>query len=314
MVQFRTGHPFRWVFRVSVFVLWVAEGERRIKQVLLSSAAFAAMTGFALLIDPPYGGYKTIVFDHISLAFVILASLPLVVGLASLPLRLITWRPRFIFLVLAGAMTSGLWLLCFPSAFGGVEGAMDPYVAKEWLASINEVHPLKGWREILIYLGAGALCLPLIPVVARKNYQRVALLILLVGLGALGETHYRFSGYIIIAAAFFLGTAFDKTRISSRRWIRLIAVSFATLLFLEAFAGEVLSDVFYVDLENRGGEDDGYNCDPYDVKDLLNDPNFMDSKIAAPIVADDINATPMLLYWTDLRTLAGKLSPRQPGH
>jgi hypothetical protein len=76
-------------------------------------------------------------------------------------------------------------------------------------------------------------------------------------------------------------------------------------LFGEAYGAQILSEVFYVDLESSGGEDDGYNCDPYDVKDLLNDPHFLGTKDTAPIVADDINATPMLLYWTNLRTLAG---------
>jgi hypothetical protein len=287
-----------------LFCLWVKEGESRLKQVLLSAGAFVGATGFALLVDPPYGGYGVIVFDHISLAFVVLASLPLVVGLAAMPFRFTGWVQRLVFLTIAGSVTAGLWLLCFPSALGGVQGAMDPYVAQEWLTSINEVHPLKGWREIVLYLGAGALCLPLIPVVTRNNGLRVAWLAILLGVGVMADRHYRFAGYSIIAAGFFLAYAFDCTRTSTRRRVRVIARTLAIMLFAGFFGAEVFSNVLGMDIEHPAEEDDGYNCDPYDVKDQLNDPAFLGDKETA-IVADDINATPMLLYWTRLRTLAG---------
>ena len=237
------GGFFAWLF-----LLWVREGSMRVRQILLSSAAFATSIDAALLIDPPNGSLSTIVYDHISMPLQTLACLPLAAGLC-LSLVRGSAMVRLACAGFAAAVLGGLYLAAWPGVVAGVEGAMDPYVKTEWLSDIGEVRPIHSYRTILLYLGPAMLGVLLTPLVTRRWIDRAVLAIGLLGLCAMGQAHYRFADYAVIAGALALAAALDRM-LTRRRSLRVIAVSLAVLLAGSFYSVEMLSSVFDISLEH----------------------------------------------------------------
>ena len=180
---------------IVLFYAWITQGAVRLRQLVLTAASFAITVTFALLVDPPYGGFAMPVLDHVSMAMQSGACIPLLIALGAVFLQPGTEVKRAGYVFIAAAITGGVWLLCYPFAIHGVEGAMDPYVTREWLSQIEEVLPVDNWRRGIFFLGPTLLAAALALTWRGRKLRREFILVSLLSLYILGQLHFRFALY-----------------------------------------------------------------------------------------------------------------------
>ncbi len=299
-----------------IFYLWLIEGETRLRQLLLSTASFSIVMTFALLVDAPYGGYDARILDRVSMPFQTLASIPFLLALGAYFVKPSNEFRRVGYLFLAGLVAGLFWLACYPFALDGVQGAMDPYVAREWLAQIEEVMPIHEWREILFYLGPGVIGALFVFKwhVPRERKEPV-----LFGLGflyILGQLHFRFALYIAVAAPYFLAYVYERSRRDNGEFpsgYRDYAKTAALGIMAVYVVVQICALIIHVDVmsepdKNKGKDDDvpdSVTCNPWLVRKPLSDAAWMGLGKTDPIIINEVNDASQLLYWTDVRTLAG---------
>ena len=321
------GALFGWLF-----LLWIRDGAPRNRQLLLAGLAFSIMVDAALLADPPYGGMLAVAFDHVSLPLQFLACLPALAALYAIARgetgRL--WHAGS-----AAIALCGLYVVFYPGILHGVEGAMDPFLRDDWLPQIGEVQPITNPVRLAVYLAPCMLFLLLAPVILHGwRRQAIAALCLLMML-VMGLLHYRMVEYPVIAASLVAGYYLDLSTAHRFRAVRLGMPVLVGLLLAGYYGLEVAESLFDIDIYSTGDhppivdngsrgqagiddphaddpvnddvddDDDDDDCSAYNVKDALNDSDWLGQGGEAPIVLNDINFAPALLYWTDLRTVGG---------
>ncbi len=164
--------------------------------LLRGGAAFLAIILLALAIDPPSGGRAALELDRISAAYVPLAALAVAVAFALTRLGGRRWLG-----VLFGAAAIAGWLALFPDVLRGPDAAAPEAAAM--FAAIEEMLPVRGWAQAVLFLGDGALALIFCLAMAWRGrswtwaYAAGAVLFML----ALGALHIRFATYATLAGA-----------------------------------------------------------------------------------------------------------------
>ncbi len=297
-----------------VFYLWLLDGRSRQLQVLTVATSFSALTTVSVLIDPPYGGYRVLAFDHPSLPVLSLAAVPVVVALFLEVVSSAGWRGRLTGLIAACTMTLGIWLWLFAVLLAPVMQHMDPAVSGEMDPTIAEwVHIRRLWSSFailgngLIGLFAGLLLLP-----RGRYYLPIAGLLL--ALAIVSREHLRFAGYFWIAGTFV--AAYSLQRILRRgpasasmpRTISVAIGAFLLVVFCQGFGSMIHTRAEAATKEPQK------SCQISNVAAALNDPAWRGVPAgSAPIFANDFETTPGLLYWTDARTVAGYYHRDIPG-
>ena len=123
-------------------------------------AGFFDVTGFALAIDPPSGGYGAAEIDRLSLVYVVLGLFLLTGGLALW--RLQYWRHsragRLIGVGLMAALLLG-WIGRFPQVAMGPYGVMDAADRARFFGAMQELQPVRGMRSLTEFMLPGLLTL-----------------------------------------------------------------------------------------------------------------------------------------------------------
>lgn len=158
--------------------------------------AFLSVTLLALAIDPPSGGRAAMELDRISAAYVLLAAITTLVALVLTRLADRRWLG-----VLLGAAGIAVWLTIFPDVLRGPDAAAPEAAAM--FANIEEMLPVAGWVQAILFLGDGTIALLFCLAVAWRGrswpwlYATGAVLFML----ALGALHIRFATYATLAGA-----------------------------------------------------------------------------------------------------------------
>ena len=292
-----------------LFGLWVREGQPRTGQVLLASAAFSIGVSLFLLVDPPFDGLLDPVIDRISMPYMVLADFPLVLAFLAWRLHL-DWEGRAALFMLCGLICGGLWLLAFPQAPEGVQGALGPYLTNEWAQQIVELHAVTGWQNVIANLGVGFLSSTLIVFTSRERNEKRAYLAFFAILLALAWMHYRLAFYLCVASAFYLARHIDEHwRLHGAAW-RAGLVICAMLVVGLGWTSQ-LNVARHLGISGRNTP--GSSCQAYPVRDLLNDQHWLGVAKPNPIFLDDFNQTPDLLFWTNADTVAGNYHPNRQG-
>ena len=158
-----------------LFGLWAWEGRRRTAQILFASATFSIGVSLALLVDPPYGGLLDPAIDRLSVPYAILADVPFFLAFLAWRLPLDRRRRRSMLLAASGLICGVAWLLAFPQAPDGVEGALGPYLRDEWASRVAELQSVTDWRHGLMNLGTGILSLLLIIAPRLRRREKIVL-------------------------------------------------------------------------------------------------------------------------------------------
>ncbi len=293
-----------------VFYLWVLDGQARYRQVLAFATSYAALITVSCLIDPPLGGYHAMAFDHPAVPGVVLAALPLTIVLIMRLLPMPDWRQRLAYVAIAGSAALSFWFWLYFVHLAAVMQHMDPAVSTEMDPTILEwVHITRLWSTLAILgngivgLVVGAAFLP------RNRYYPLIIGFLLV-LGFAAREHLRFAGYFWVAGTFVTATVLQRgldRKPDMTRMLALMAAGAALILFCQGL-GTVL--------HNRSDphwQDAGEACSIPDVAPVLNDPAWLRSNGPNPIFAGELEFTPALLFWTQVRTVAGYYHRDIPG-
>jgi hypothetical protein len=192
--------------------------------------------GFALVIDPPQGGYGMPEIDRLSLVYVAMALL-LLTGCGALwrlERKPGKWR-RWAGLALLAALLAG-WVGMFPKVAMGPYGIMSPENARKFFGVIQEQQPIRG-SALVTFLAPGVLALAytlwrVVEGRARWLWLYIAVCTF-VALG-LGAKFILFVGFSACAAAVLLPLALSEVSLRfearpSRAMLLRLAVLFVAL-------------------------------------------------------------------------------------
>jgi hypothetical protein len=295
-----------------LFFLWIIHGPSRLRPLLLVSASFAVTVTIAVLIDPPYGGLGAKVLDHISMPFQTLASIPLLIAIGAYYRQPKSEQRRAAYVFVTGLIAGLVWIACYPFALHGVQGAMDPYVTREWLSQIEEVLPVNGWRKVAAFLGSSLLAIVLVFVWRAPRDRKESMLGGLIFLYVLGQLHFRFVLYAAVATPYFLAYAYERARRNNGEFppdYVGLARPWAAFVMAVFFVIQISITIFHYDVyngpDNKDDISDSVTCNPYLVRGPLSDVAWMGVGKKDPIIVNEVNNAAALLYWTDVRTVAG---------
>jgi hypothetical protein len=212
--------PFALMALGGVGTGWLMQPDRRAwgEAGAAGGAAFAAIIGLALAVDPPFGGYLSADLDRLSLAWLDLGLLSAVIGWSWWGLDRLGLSIRTRALLGCGAATacSLVWLALFPAVLRGPAGVMSPEQAHAFLDVIAEMRPIRSLGDAGLFLlpGVFGTVVAGIQAVRRRSpgwsYVVFCFMLLLL----LGAQHRRFSTYSACAGAAMMPIAI--TMISRR--------------------------------------------------------------------------------------------------
>jgi hypothetical protein len=194
--------PFVLMGFVPLLLRWLQ------KPVGVMVAACAAgcfdVLGFALMIDPPQGGYKIIEIDRLSLVYLILGSLLLLGGVGLWRLERWNnppWRRAAGVGLMGGLLL--LWIILFPGVIEGPYGLMSRQEMKQFFGVMLELQPLHGPAALVQFLLPGTLALvyALWRAARERAWQWAYLALCILVALVLGYRFILFVGFSAAAAA-----------------------------------------------------------------------------------------------------------------
>ena len=283
----------------AVFLAWV--GDPRIGSAIrtIGLTMFGVVLA-AFLVDPPATGYAAQEFDRISLVFVGVAAVFAALGCAipAIGRRAAGWQQRFAAAALVGAVLGGAWLLCFPAFLRGSDTIMSEAEWHAFFGFINEMQPVATGARAVSYLLTPALA-ALFLVWLAVRHRSVLCLYAAAGSVvsiALAQRHVRFAPYPEAVAVLLLPVALTMVERHIRRDGAQMAARLSivvAVLIVPIFGALVLR-------AERAGPATA-SCRIVDRLDAFGDA----------VTVADVNASPELLYRTQLRTV-GSLYHRNP--
>jgi hypothetical protein len=250
--------------------------------------------GFALVIDPPQGGYGVPEIDRLSLVYVVMALL-LLAGCGALwrlEKRPAKWRRWAGLALMAGLIAA--WVAMFPKVAMGPYGIMSPENARKFFGVIQEQQPIRG-SALVTFLSPGALALAY--AIWRAVEGRARWLWLYVAACTfvalvLGAKFILFVGFSACAAAVLLPLALSEVS------LRLEAVpSRAMLLRLTVlFAALGVPEVAAMGAAKLEAGTKFPSCSLRDIAPLL-------APAGQQIVLAEAQDTPELLYRSQVETV-----------
>jgi hypothetical protein len=269
------GAGLAWTLRPGLHSLGIG--------IASAGTAFLLLTGAALAVDPPAGGYWSAAIDGIF------------------------WRGMLgSGVALAGML---LWVALFPVMLRGSGALGDTPEARAMYSRIQEVLPVTSFANIVAYLLNATLAAVLLVCLAlrdRKIGWRAALwtygALSVVGLVVLGQLHVRFTTHPSAAAAMMVPVALTElTRLLSSRSQRVQAtarIALVAMMFLDMRADALAG---LCGLDNQEPPQSANACDLQGIGPTL-------APWAGEVVLTDVNDVPGLLYRTGIRTV-GSLYP-----
>ena len=262
--------------------------------------------GFALVIDPPQGGYGVPEVDRLSLVYVVMALL-LLAGcgvLWRLERKPGKWRRWAGLALMAGLLAA--WVAMFPKVAMGPYGIMPPEDMKKFFGLMLELQPVRGMARVT-FLAPGVLALAyaLWRVTQRRArwlwlYIAACTLVALV----LGVKFILFVGFSTCAAAALLPLALSEVSLKFETRPLMAMLFRLTVLFLAfglpevAAMGAPKSPVVKAKFPT---------CSLRDVAPLL-------VPARQQVVLAEVQDTPELLYRTQVETVGSFYQHGVPGY
>ena len=294
--------PFTFAALGALWAAWFASPTSRplAHALVAASAAYTALTAFALLVDPPAASLLAAEPDRISAPFVLLGAGALAASLVALGTGS---RLRALACGVAAAVS---WLILFPAVRKGTHGLMAPDQAAAFFTGINEMLPVSSLRGAVEHLFGGAASVLFLLLLARRQRGAAAAAAALVlaalaiaAAVALTSLHVRFAAYPVCAAAALLPILLTRLSRSSLSpgWQAASRSSALTLGVCVPFLVGIATPSHAV--TGRLAV-----CHVADAAPLL-------APYSGAIVLAHVNHTPDLLYATRARTV-GSLYHRNP--
>ncbi|HQT46722.1 MAG TPA: hypothetical protein PLY97_05820 [Acidocella sp.] len=297
--------PFILMGFAALLIRW---WRARLGQVMTYCAAgFFDVLGFALVIDPPEGGYGVAEIDRLSLVYVVLALL-LLIGSAAL-WRLEKqggkwWRPAGLALMVGLVLG---WVVAFPQVAMGPYGVMPPEERRKFLGVITEQQPLHGW-DLLVFLAPGVMALGYALWRALAPRGRWLFLYLAACIGValvLGAKFILFAGFSTCAAVVLLPLAVGEAGLRCADKPNLAALARAAVV-LAVLGAPMLAAQAGAAAKPVGGGVVYPSCDLREIAPLL-------APAGRQVVLATADDTPELLYRTQVETVGSLYMHGVPG-
>jgi hypothetical protein len=294
--------PFTLMAFGGLWLAWLQQPHAGLSRMIAeTAAAFGLAILAAFAVDPPSTGYGSIEIDRISLVYIGLAIVVAIMGCASIVLDRFVAPGRLIAGIAVPAACIIAWLACFPAVLGGPDGLMSAHDAKAMFGAIVEMAPVHNGAEAIEYLLSGTIAaLALV----WYSFERHSLLLGYTALCAcvlvaLAAGHVRFAAVPAALAAAILPILIARFSSAVAGW----SDASQALLGTSIIAGFVLlpCGASFSPAKAAAGEP-APTCALDHIDALLQGH-------AGQVVLADVNATPELLYRTDILT-AGSLYHR----
>ncbi len=287
---------FSGVLALLLFALWIDEGSDRRKDALGFAVCLSGILSVALLVDPPYGGYRSLVLDRIGIPLFDLATIPLAVILASGMVRPEIRRARLVYFCFSSALLLGTWALFFLFIHDAQIQKPNPVIVTELLPAITENRHVTSLSAIIAVLGNGLAGLALLFWKRSAGRFAAPVICVLIVMAIMGQSAERFSLYFWIAGTVALGWGVE---LALRQGSNLPAACLAAFTIM----GCTLVWPAFVAAPTASAALP--RCSLADAMPALNDEEWLGNSGVATVFATEFSAAPAMLYYTPYDVLAG---------
>ena len=292
--------PFAAIAFGALVLAWTASaGERYVAVAPIQfGLAFLAAIAFALLIDPPLRGYRSVEFDRISIAYLVFALLVAGAGTVLQAVHGLGWqvRPRAATGLLAAGLAGAAWPALFPAVLSGTRALTPGMGPQGFFDGIAEMAPVSDTALLFLLLFAPLTATAFLAWSAlhRRSLMRAYAALCGLALIVLGQRHVRLTLYPEVMAALALPVILTECTglLADRPRLAALARAICLALFLLVPSGAVLLGPGLPQARAAGSG----GCSLAGIAPLL-------APYAGQVLLTSPSDVPELLYRTRVRTV-----------